>query len=96
MLRRTTLWSLGLLLATLPMGRPGAQAVNDEAPVPRMGIEEFKKGLAAGTLVAIDVRAREAFVAGHVPGARLVPLGEVATQADKLRALNKPIVAYCA
>ena len=95
-MRRTTLWSLGLLLATLPLGRTGAQAANDESTVPRMGLEEFKKGLAAGTLVAIDVRAREAYVAGHIPGARLVPLGEVATHADRLRALKKPIVAYCA
>jgi rhodanese-related sulfurtransferase len=61
-----------------------------------MGIEEFRKGLEAGKLVAIDVRTSDAFVAGHIPGSRLVPLSDVAAHAEELRALKKPIVAYCA
>lgn len=42
----------------------------------------------------IDVRPVEEFLAGHVPGARSVPLEELATAVDDLRARG-PVIAYC-
>lgn len=81
--------------ALLPVARPAAQAADlDKAP--RLSFEDFKKGLDSGAWLVIDVRAREAYRNGHIPGAASVPLGEVAARAAELRAAGKPIVAYCA
>lgn len=44
----------------------------------------------------IDVRQPEEFLAGHIPGARLVPLGELATHAAELQELSgSALVFYC-
>jgi len=48
--------------------------------------------------LVIDVRSTDAYRAGHIPGALHVPLDQVASRADEIRALAKPphqIVAYC-
>jgi len=56
--------------------------------------EELAARLWRGDLVVIDVRPEPEFRAGHVTGARSVPLGELARS---LRALPKDadVVAYC-
>lgn len=36
--------------------------------------EELKKGLADGSIALIDVREPNEFAAGHIPGARTMPL----------------------
>lgn len=48
----------------------------------------------AGEVTVVDVRAREEFVAGHLPGARSVPLSELR---DRLAELprGREVVAYC-
>lgn len=47
-----------------------------------------------GEVVILDVRPREEFVAGHIPGALSVPLGELDDVLGRLRK-RAPIVAYC-
>jgi 3-mercaptopyruvate sulfurtransferase SseA len=63
--------------------------------VPRMSITEFKTRLDKGEVVVVDVRSVADYRLGHIPGARSVPLYEVASRADDLRGLAKPIVTYC-
>jgi hydroxyacylglutathione hydrolase len=41
--------------------------------------------LAAGAVTVVDVRGRSEWDAGHLPGARHIPLGKVAAFADELR-----------
>jgi rhodanese-related sulfurtransferase/DNA-binding transcriptional ArsR family regulator len=60
-------------------------------PVPR---EELLRRVRAGRAVVIDVRPREEYRAGHIPGALSIPLDELETRLGELPA-RKEIVAYC-
>ena len=56
--------------------------------------EELEELLAAGEITLLDVRPREEFLAGHIPGALNAPLGTLAGEANDLR--HAPaVVAYC-
>jgi DNA-binding transcriptional ArsR family regulator/rhodanese-related sulfurtransferase len=48
----------------------------------------------AGTVTVIDVRPREEYALGHVPGALCVPLGELHARLAELDPAQ-PVVAYC-
>ncbi len=61
----------------------------------RTTLEELKPLLARDAVVVLDIGDREGYEEGHVPGAILVPLGAVPARLDALKAMNKPIVAYC-
>ena len=56
--------------------------------------EDLRALLAAEEITLLDVRPRQEYLAGHIPGARNAPLGELAEQAPALRAA-RPVVAYC-
>lgn len=45
--------------------------------------------------LVIDVREPEEYAAGHVPGARLVPMGAIPAQLDELPA-DVPVYVICA
>jgi rhodanese-related sulfurtransferase/DNA-binding transcriptional ArsR family regulator len=55
---------------------------------------ELQRRLAAGEVVAVDVRPAEEYAAGHIPGALSIPLDELA---DRLADLpgDVDVVAYC-
>ena len=57
-------------------------------------IEELRRGLRKGGVILLDVRPAEEYGAGHIPGARSIPLSELRS---RLRGLPKTreIVAYC-
>jgi phage shock protein E len=48
-----------------------------------------------GTVTIVDVRDKDSFVAGHIPGAISIPLSSVERGVEQLRALAKPVVTYC-
>jgi len=61
-------------------GKTVAQMLSEAAAtVPFMSLAELKKCLAAGNddLVVLDVRERDAYEEGHIPGARLLPRGQL-------------------
>lgn len=62
-----------------------------------MSPSELMDQIAAGTPpVILDVRSRQEFVQGHVPGAIHVPFWKVAAGSEKLFAFrDSPIVVYC-
>ena len=63
----------------------------------RIKPEELKEILERdkmGQFVLVDVRQPEEYRAGHIPGARLVPLGELEARHGELEKDNK-IVIYC-
>src|SRR5579875_2152994 len=62
--------------------------------VETIGREELLARLGRGEVVLIDVRPAEEFAAGHIDGARSVPLDELEQQLDSLP-LDAEIVAYC-
>jgi rhodanese-related sulfurtransferase/DNA-binding transcriptional ArsR family regulator len=56
--------------------------------------EELVRRVREGGVTVIDVRPREEYVAGHLPGAISMPVGEVAVRARELPR-KQTIVAYC-
>ena len=61
-------------------GKTVAQLLAEAAAtVPFMSLAELKARVEAGEddLIVLDVREREAYEAGHIPGARLLPRGQL-------------------
>lgn len=62
--------------------------------VENVNIDELKRGLADGSILLVDVREPNEFVAGHIPGATLNPLQSF--DASKLpNAPGKRVVLSC-
>ena len=83
-----------LAVLTLP-GAVRAQG-DDPAGVPRISQAEFKQALSANAILVIDVRDKQDYSAGHIPGAVSMPLAELDKFGRRLKAESRPIVAYCA
>jgi rhodanese-related sulfurtransferase len=62
--------------------------------VPEVSVGTFAAAHADGALV-IDVREPFEYVSGHVPGARLIPLGRLPQRAHELPA-GEPVYVICA
>ena len=62
--------------------------------VPEVDIATFAERHAEGVAV-IDVREPDEYVAGHVPGAVPIPLGEVADRADEVPS-GETVYVVCA
>ncbi|WP_121257637.1 ArsR/SmtB family transcription factor [Nocardioides ferulae] len=56
--------------------------------------EDLTRLLESGDAEVLDVRPREEYDAGHIPGARSLPFPELATALDELRGAST-IVTYC-
>ncbi|MEW6474727.1 MAG: metalloregulator ArsR/SmtB family transcription factor [Actinomycetota bacterium] len=68
--------------------------LGDRSRLEAVGRQELAARLEAGDVVVLDVRPTPEFAAGHIPGARSVPVGELR---QHLRLLPKDVevVAYC-
>ena len=60
----------------------------------RVTIEEMEAMVKAGTAVVIDVRNQAAYDTAHIPGARLIPAGEIQNHLNELPR-DKMIITYC-
>ena len=80
-------------------GKTVAQMLSEAAEtVPFMSLVELKTCLESGKaeLVVLDVRERDAFEEGHIPGAQLLPRGQLELRVnDELTDPTRRIVAYC-
>jgi Rhodanese-like domain len=71
------------------------------AAAPSAGGEDISRAevvrrLRDGTLIVVDVLPAESYAAGHIPGARSLPLAEVAARArEVLPERNAEIAVYC-
>jgi rhodanese-related sulfurtransferase len=65
-----------------------------DGDVEAIGRGELRERLARGDVLLLDVRPREEFDAGHIEGARSVPLDELEQRLAELPA-DREIVAYC-
>jgi 3-mercaptopyruvate sulfurtransferase SseA len=55
---------------------------------------ELRDLIKKGEAILIDVRSEEAYKAGHIKGARLIPASEIGNRVDELPR-NKLIATYC-
>jgi rhodanese-related sulfurtransferase/predicted transcriptional regulator len=62
--------------------------------VEAIGREELVARLGRGEVVLVDVRPEEEFAAGHIDGARSIPLDELEERLAELPA-DREVVAYC-
>jgi len=62
--------------------------------VETIGREDLLERLASGDVVLVDVRPQEEFAAGHIEGARSIPLAELERRLAELPA-DREVVAYC-
>ncbi len=71
-----------------------AAYLGDRASLDTIDRDELARRLTDGDLIVIDVRNAIEFGAGHIAGARSIPVGELAARIDELpRSIE--IVAYC-
>lgn len=64
------------------------------ASAPRVDPGVLSEAVSAGA-VLVDVRTPGEFAAGHVAGARNIPLGDLSRQASKLGSKKRPVLVYC-
>lgn len=72
--------------------RAAQEYLGDE--VERIGRDELVRRMRRGDVVLVDVRPAEEYAAGHIEGARSVPLEELEEQLGELPAGHE-IIAYC-
>jgi len=65
------------------------------SPDLRIAFDAFKTRRADGSVVVVDVRSEEEYVAGHIPEAMWIDLSDLDSHIEQLRGLQKPIVTYC-
>ncbi len=56
--------------------------------------DELAAKVAAGEAIVLDVRPREEYLAGHVAGARSIPLEELEAHLSELPG-DQEVIAYC-
>jgi len=80
-------------------GKTVAQMLSEAAmSVPFMSLGELKSGIdtSKAQLIVLDVRERDAFEAGHIPGAQLLPRGQLELRVnEELTDPTKRILVYC-
>jgi rhodanese-related sulfurtransferase/DNA-binding transcriptional ArsR family regulator len=77
--------------AAVPAARD-AHLGDDGAP--EVTREELRARVEAGDVVVLDVRPAEEYLAGHIPGAVSIPVGELADRINELPE-DTEIVVYC-
>jgi rhodanese-related sulfurtransferase len=64
--------------------------------VPRISIDEVKALLAKKQIVLVDVRDKQSFADGHMPGAINVVFDDIPNYVERLAKDKRVIVTYCA
>jgi 3-mercaptopyruvate sulfurtransferase SseA len=62
--------------------------------VRRITIADANKLIKSGQAFVVDVRNQAAYDAGHIPGARLIPVGEILNHVNEMPR-DKTIITYC-
>jgi rhodanese-related sulfurtransferase len=62
---------------------------------PTVRSDEARRLVAEGALL-VDVRSMGEFAAGHIDGARNIPVGEIGSRLNDFGSHDRPIVLYCA
>jgi precorrin-6B methylase 2 len=91
-------WLMVLRPAAATPPAADAQTVANDAwkgPELRIDVESFKRLVADGNVLVIDVRDPDSYRDGHLPGAILMTPDTLEARAAELRAETRPIVTYC-
>jgi rhodanese-related sulfurtransferase len=98
-LARNQFWMVGALVLScvwLYASQTAGTVPGSPAPIREVSTAEARELLDTRHTVVIDVREKEAFDRGHIPGAISVPLGELGTRMDNLGIVKTaPVLVYC-
>ena len=78
---------------TKPAPLPGSDTVYADG-ARRVTADEMDAMVKNGQAIIVDVRNQASFDMGHIPGAKLIPAGEILNHLDELPR-DKMIVTYC-
>ena len=70
------------------------RSLDSDAAAARVSRDELLRRVRAGEVVVLDVRPAEEYLAGHIPGARSLPLEHLEARLDELDP-ELEVVAYC-
>lgn len=76
------------------IGRVVQTFLQDRQALEAIGIQELRQRLEEGSAVVLDVRPQAEYRAGHIPGARSIPVAELKARLREIPK-NREIVAYC-
>ena len=83
-----------IVSATVAFGQSGeVKKFSSDAEVPRITVEDAKKGFDNGSVVFVDARAPEIYAAEHIKGAVIIK-GATDDRFDSLPK-GKKIIVYC-
>ena len=87
---------IALLTFTLPFGRVGCSDGGSATYEQISGAEAKALMDSESGYIILDVREQDEYDEGHIPGAILIPYGEIADRAEKeLPDKNQLILVYC-
>lgn len=66
----------------------------DPAELEPIGPAELARRMAADEVIVLDVRPEEEYRAGHIPGARSIPVAELESRLSELPS-DREVIAYC-
>lgn len=66
----------------------------DSGRMDALSVEELRRRLDDGAVVVLDVRPEDEYRAGHIPGARSIPVDELERRLDEIPE-DTDVVAYC-
>ncbi len=78
---------------TTPAQLPGSDTVYADG-ARRVTADELDAMVKNGQAIIVDVRNQASFDQGHIPGAKLIPAGEILNHLNELPR-DKVIVTYC-
>ncbi|HSE16544.1 MAG TPA: rhodanese-like domain-containing protein [Pyrinomonadaceae bacterium] len=78
---------------TTPAAAPGSQAVYADG-ARRVTADELATMLKSGQAMVVDVRNQASYDLGHIPGAKLIPAGDILNHINELPR-DRMIVTYC-
>ena len=76
-----------------PVNAASPETVNADG-APRISTAELETMMKEGKAFVVDVRSQDSYDMGHIPGARLIPAGEILNHLKELPS-DKTIVTYC-
>ena len=80
-------------VATKPAPLPGSDTVYADG-ARRVTADEMNEMVKNGQAIIVDVRNQASYDLGHIPGAKLIPAGEILNHLNELPR-DKMIVTYC-
>jgi rhodanese-related sulfurtransferase len=70
--------------------------LQNPASVPRISIDEVKALIAKKQVVLVDVRDKQSFAYGHMPGAINIVFDDIPNYIERLQKDKRLVVTYCA